>query len=83
MLFAADASCSAEEDTIIMDGKRKLVPVTVTMRVTCGCGHAEDETYEFDMPAHQAQPMKTCEPGTCPKCGAPVRIDLRRTMSLQ
>ena len=54
-----------------MGHKSKLVPVTVTMRVTCGCGHAEDETYEFDMPARQAQPMEACEPGTCPECQVP------------
>ncbi len=66
-----------------MDDGNKTVPVTVTMRVTCGCGHAEDETYDFDMPSGDAGPKETYEPGTCPKCGAPVRIYLRRTSALQ
>jgi hypothetical protein len=26
-------------------------PGVITFRVECGCGHAEDATYEFDMPA--------------------------------
>jgi hypothetical protein len=30
------------------------------MRVECArCGHAEDETYEFDLPLGKAQPMET------------------------
>lgn len=53
------------------------------MRVKCGCGHAEDETYEFDMPADQATPMEGYEPGTCPVCRAPIRIYLCRTRALQ
>ena len=28
-------------------------------------GHAEDDTYEFDMPIARAQPMEEYEPGTC------------------
>lgn len=56
----------------------KTVPVVVTMRVTCGCGHAEVETYEFDMPADRAQPMEDYEPGCCPECGAPVRLHMKR-----
>ena len=64
-----------------MDGKRKLVPVTVTMRVTCGCGHAEDETYEFDMPFAKSKPMEAYEPGKCPKCGAAIQMHLKRTVS--
>ncbi len=65
-----------------MSDQNNTVPVVVTMRVTCGCGHVEDESYEFDMPADKAQPMEAVEPGTCPKCHAPVRINLRRTSPL-
>jgi hypothetical protein len=61
----------------------KTVPVVVTMRVTCGCGHAEDETYEFDLPAEDAEPREEYVPGTCPQCRAPIRIYLRRTNALQ
>jgi hypothetical protein len=40
------------------------IPVVVRMRVECArCGHAEDETYEFDMPIAKAQPMEAYEPG--------------------
>jgi hypothetical protein len=66
-----------------MDNGNKTVPVTVTMRVKCGCGHVEDETYDIDIPSGDAQSMEGYEPGTCPKCGAPVRIFLRRTSALQ
>jgi hypothetical protein len=56
----------------------------VRMRVECAkCGHLEDETYEFDMPAANAHSEEAHEPGTCPKCGAPVRIYLRRVSALQ
>ena len=41
-----------------MDDEKSMVPVVVTMRVACGCGHAEDETYEFDVPADKAKPME-------------------------
>ena len=61
----------------------KTVPVTVTMRVKCGCGHLEEETYEFDMPADNAEPMESYEPGRCPVCRAPVQIYLRRVSALQ
>jgi integrase len=40
--------------------------VVVTMRVICGCGHAADETYEFDMPADKAVAREAYEPRTCP-----------------
>ena len=66
-----------------MDEESKTVPVVVTMRAKCGCGHVEDETYEFDMPLAKAPPEEACEPGTCPKCGAPIRIYLRRVSALQ
>lgn len=61
----------------------KSVPVVVRMRVRCGCGYAEDETYEFDTPADQATPMEGYEPGTCPVCRAPIQIYLCRTRALQ
>lgn len=35
------------------------IPVVVRMRVECArCGHAGDETYEFDMPIAEAHPME-------------------------
>ena len=43
-----------------MDAKK--IPVVVRMRVECSkCGHREDETYEFDMPIAEAQPMEADE----------------------
>lgn len=65
-----------------MDGE-KTVPVVVTMRVKCGCGHAEDETYEFDMPESESQPREEWVSGTCPACRAPNQIYMRRTNDLQ
>jgi hypothetical protein len=59
----------------------KTVPVVVTMHMKCGCGHAEDETYEFDMPAVQSK--EEYVPGTCAECSAPIRIYLRRAKVLQ
>jgi hypothetical protein len=53
------------------------------MRVKCGCGHTEDETYEFDLPAAGAEPLEEHVPGTCPECRAPIRIHLKRTSALQ
>ena len=64
-----------------MDAKK--IPVVVTMRVKCGCGHAEDETYEFDMPITKAQPMEAYEPGKCLECGAPIQMHLKRTQQMQ
>jgi hypothetical protein len=52
------------------------------MRVTCECGHSEDETYEFDMPIAKAQPFEDRVPGKCPDCGGPVRIYLCRTQEM-
>jgi len=63
--------------------REKTVLVVVTMRVKCGCGHAEDKTYEFDMPAAQSDPKEEYVPGTCPECRAPIRIYLRRAKVLQ
>ena len=37
------------------------------MRVNCGGGYTEDDTYEFDMPLAKAQPMEAYEPGKCPE----------------
>jgi ribosomal protein S27AE len=60
------------------------IPVIVRMRVHCGhCGHIEDETYEFDLPFEQAQPLEASEPGRCPDCGAAIRMELRRTRQVQ
>jgi hypothetical protein len=42
------------------------------MQVECDrCGHAEDETFELDMPFAKSQPIEAYEPGKCPKCGGP------------
>ena len=60
------------------------IPVIVKMRVDCtDCRHLEDETYEFDMPPDNADPMEACEPGKCPRCNKPVQIYLRRTQQVQ
>ena len=62
----------------------RCVPVIFRMRVECApCGHAEDETYEFDLPRKKAQPMEADEPGTCPECGAPVDMHLKRWQQKQ
>ena len=58
--------------------REQTVPIVVTMRVKCGCGHAEDKTYEFDMPAAESDPKEEYVPGACPECCAPIRIYLRR-----
>ena len=63
--------------------REKTVLVVVTMRVKCGCGHAEDKTYEFDMPVAQSDPKEEYVPGTCPDCRAPIRIYLCRAKVLQ
>jgi endogenous inhibitor of DNA gyrase (YacG/DUF329 family) len=53
-----------------MDNK---IPVVVRMHVECAkCGHTEDETYEFDMPFTNSQPLEAYEPGKCPECGEPI-----------
>lgn len=39
------------------------------MRVDCArCDHASDETYEFDMPIAEAQPLEELAPRKCPDC---------------
>ena len=44
------------------------VPAVVRMRVECArCGHAEDDTYAFDMPRVEAQPLEAYEAGECPE----------------
>ena len=63
--------------------REKTVPVVVTMRVKCGCGYVEDETYEFDALAAESDPKEEYTPGTCPECRAPIRIYLRRAKVLQ
>jgi len=37
------------------------------VRECAGCGHAEDDTYEFDMPFRKVQPMEAYEPGRAPR----------------
>jgi hypothetical protein len=45
-------------------GMYNRIPVVVQMRAECArCGHAEDETFEFDKPHAKARPMEACEPG--------------------
>jgi hypothetical protein len=46
------APCNALVGTY---GESKTVSAAIMMRVKSGCGHAEDETYEFDTP----EPMWT------------------------
>jgi ribosomal protein S27AE len=53
-------------------------------RVECGSGgHTEDETYEFDRPFANSQPMEAYEPGKCPDCGAAIQMHLKRTQQRQ
>jgi hypothetical protein len=60
------------------------IPVIVRMRVECArCGHAEDDTYEFDMPFAKAQAMKAYEPGKCSECKAPILMHLKRWQQRQ
>jgi ribosomal protein S27AE len=60
------------------------IPVVVRMRVECArCGHAEDDTYEFDLPLAKAQPREEYVSGKCPECGAPIQMHLRRTQQVQ
>jgi len=60
------------------------IPVIVRMRVECArCGHSEDDTYQFDMPFAKAQAMEAYEPGTCPKCGGPIQMHLKRAQQRQ
>jgi hypothetical protein len=47
------------------------------------CGHAEDDTYEFDLPLAKAQPREAHEAGKCLKCKAPVLMHLKRTQRAQ
>jgi predicted RNA-binding Zn-ribbon protein involved in translation (DUF1610 family) len=54
------------------------------MRVECErCGHAEDDTYEFDMPRDNSELMEEYVPGTCPDCGAAIHMHLSRTQQRQ
>jgi DNA-directed RNA polymerase subunit RPC12/RpoP len=60
------------------------IPVVVRMQVKCpGCGHTEDETYEFSVPFSKSQAMEAYEPGKCPDCGAPIQMHLKRTQQRQ
>ena len=60
------------------------IPVVVRMRVACArCGHAEDDTYEFDLLLPKAQAMEAYEPGKCPECKAPTLMHLERRQQRQ
>jgi hypothetical protein len=44
---------------ITLAGMDDDIPVVVRMRVECArCGHAADDTYEFDMPLAESEPME-------------------------
>jgi hypothetical protein len=65
-------------------GRDTSIPVIVRMRVECAiCGHGEDETFEFDMPRDNPEPMEEHVPGTCPDCGAQIHMHLSRTQQRQ
>lgn len=59
------------------------VPVFLSMRVKCWCGYASDQDFLLDMPHDKAQSMQASELTACPDCGAPIRIHLKRTSTLQ
>ena len=60
------------------------IPVIVRMRVECArCGRSEDDTYEFDMPRDNSEPMEEYVPGTCADCGAEIHMHLSRTQQRQ
>ncbi len=60
------------------------IPVIVRMRIECAkCGHAEDDSYEFDLPRAKAQPRKEYVADECPECGAPILMHLKRTQQRQ
>lgn len=59
------------------------VPVILSMRVKCWCGYASDQDFLLDMPHDKAQSMQASELTACPDCGAPIRIHLKRTSTLQ
>ncbi len=63
--------------------QKRLAPLVVRLRVNCPCGHADDKTYGFGVPADEAQPLQAHEPGKCPSCEAPIQIHLVRTSGLQ
>lgn len=46
-------------------------------------GHAEDDTYEFDLPFAKAQAIEAYEPGKCLECGAPVQMHLKQAQHVQ
>lgn len=47
------------------------------------CGHAEGETFEFDLPIAKAEPMRGYGPGKWLECGAPILMHLMRTQRRQ
>jgi hypothetical protein len=59
-------------------------PVFVDMRVKyTRCEYVEDETYQFEMPRTESDPMEGEEPDECPRCKAPIQMHLRRAQQLQ
>lgn len=67
-----------------MEAENEIL-IVAWMRVECGkCGHAEDDTHEFEVAvAEKAPPRKERVPSKCPACGAPVLISLNRTKQVQ
>lgn len=79
-------NCALPDDPPLgtLTGMEDEISVIVRMCVECArCGHAEDETYKFDVPVDQAQPMEADEPGKCPGCGAPILMHVKRWQELQ
>ena len=55
------------------------IPIVVRMRVECTkCGHAEEDTYEFEMPIDEAQPTEERAAG---KYGSPLESPPRNSLS--
>jgi ribosomal protein S27AE len=78
--YRGDVSCKPWDAGGVDDD----IPVIVRMRVECArCGHAEDEESAFDLPLAKAQPIESYEPGTCPECGAPIHMHLKRWQRVQ
>ena len=60
------------------------IPVIIRMHVECAmCAHQDDETYEFDMPRANSEPMEEYVSGTCPDCDAAIHMHLERTQQRQ
>ena len=59
------------------------VPVFLSTRAKCWCGYADDQAFLLDMPHDKAQPMEALRLAACPDCGAPIRIHIKRTSTMQ